>query len=107
MLRGLWDGAGEVGPLSLDALVRHRVTVLGTHKPQQHGGDHAEPMAAIDHRWSAARAMVLEPRRHPLRHVVVSAVPMGVLDCRGGVADAAHSVNGLHDGTPELVLPIR
>ena len=31
MLRALWDGAGEVGPLSLDALVRHRVTVLGTH----------------------------------------------------------------------------
>ena len=31
MLRGLWDGAGEVGPLSLDALIRHRVTVLGTH----------------------------------------------------------------------------
>ena len=32
MLRGLWDGAGEVGPLSLDALVRHRVTVLGPHE---------------------------------------------------------------------------
>jgi hypothetical protein len=31
MLRGLWDGAGKVGPLSLDALVRYRVTVFGTH----------------------------------------------------------------------------
>jgi hypothetical protein len=28
---------------------------------QQHGGDHAEPMAAINHRWSAARAVFWNP----------------------------------------------
>ena len=25
-------------------------------QPQRHGGDRAEPLAATDHRWSAARA---------------------------------------------------
>jgi hypothetical protein len=31
---------------------------------QQHGGDHAEPMAAINHRWSAVRAVFWNPARH-------------------------------------------
>ena len=35
------DGDGEVGPLALNALVRGRVTVLGTHRP-------VRPLTAFD-----------------------------------------------------------
>jgi hypothetical protein len=51
MLHGLWDGASEVDPLSLDALVRRRATILGTHTLRGH-----LPPPQDRYRWHNIRA---------------------------------------------------
>ena len=50
-------------------------------QPQRHGGDHARPLAIINHRWSAACAAVLEPHTASIRSITTRVSTSSAAKC--------------------------